>query len=215
MPGPTTYPDPVAHYLTFLVFAILLALAPGPDTFITLRVTVAGGRQRGLWTVAGIVLANVVLGILAATGLGAVIQNAHTVFTVLRWVGVCYLAWLGLQAVWAGVRGDGAGWQSEGGGRLAPHAAMRQGFVSTFTNPKALAFYLAVLPPFVSKDAGLAELLAYALTLAVLGAIYLVSITLLAHGAMSLIRREGVRRGIDAGVGVIMLGFAAALALDN
>lgn len=180
----------MSSYLTFLVFAILLALAPGPDTFITLRVTVAGGRRRGLWTVAGIIAANVVLGVL-------------------------YLAWLGLQAVWAGLRGDGDGWRAGSGTRMAPHAAMRQGFISTFTNPKALAFYLAVLPPFVSTDAGFAELMAYALTLAVLGGLYLVTITLVAHGAMRFIRQDRVRRGIDAGVGVVMLGFAAALALDN
>jgi threonine/homoserine/homoserine lactone efflux protein len=205
----------VSTYFTFLVFAIMLALAPGPDTFITLRVTVAGGKQRGLWTVGGIITANVVLGILAATGLGAVITNAHTLFLVLRCVGVVYLAWLGLQAVMAGIRGGGDGWQAAGSTRMAPHAAMRQGFVSTFTNPKALAFYLAVLPPFVSKDATFAELMAYALTLAVLGGLYLLTITLVAHKAMTFIKRDGVRRAIDGTVGAIMLGFAAALALDN
>jgi threonine/homoserine/homoserine lactone efflux protein len=205
----------VSTYFTFLVFAIMLALAPGPDTFITLRVTVAGGKQRGLWTVGGIITANVVLGILAATGLGAVITNAHTLFLVLRCVGVVYLAWLGLQAVMAGIRGGGDGWQAAGSTRMAPHAAMRQGFVSTFTNPKALAFYLAVLPPFVSKDATFAELMAYALTLAVLGGLDLLTITLVAHKAMTFIKRDGVRRAIDGTVGAIMLGFAAALALDN
>jgi threonine/homoserine/homoserine lactone efflux protein len=205
----------VSTYFTFLVFAIMLALAPGPDTFITLRVTVVGGKQRGLWTVGGIITANVVLGILAATGLGAVITNAHTLFLVLRCVGVVYLAWLGLQAVMAGIRGGGDGWQAAGSTRMAPHAAMRQGFVSTFTNPKALAFYLAVLPPFVSKDATFAELMAYALTLAVLGGLYLLTITLVAHKAMTFIKRDGVRRAIDGTVGAIMLGFAAALALDN
>lgn len=205
----------MSSYFTFLVFAILIALAPGPDTFITLRVTVAGGKQRGLWTVAGIIGANIVLGVLAATGLGAVITNAHTLFLVLRCVGVAYLAWLGLQAVLAGIRGGGDGWRAGGSARMAPHAAMRQGFISTFTNPKALAFYLAVLPPFVSRHASIAELMAYALTLAVLGALYLVTLTLGADKAMRFIKRDGVRRAIDGTVGAIMLGFAAALALDN
>ena len=205
----------MSNYLTFLVFAILIALAPGPDTFITLRVTVAGGRHRGLWTVAGIISANVVLGVLAATGLGAMITRAHTLFLALRVVGVVYLAWLGLQAVVGAIRGGAGGWQSAGSGRLAAHHAMRQGFISTFTNPKALAFYLAVLPPFVGRHPSLGTLLAYALTLAVLGAIYLVTITLVADRAMGVIKRESVRRWIDGTVGTIMIGFAAALALDN
>jgi threonine/homoserine/homoserine lactone efflux protein len=92
---------------------------------------------------------------------------------------------------------------------------MRQGFISTFTNPKALAFYLAVLPPFVGSHASIGELMAYALTLAVLGSIYLVSLTLIADKAMTFIKRDAVRRWIDGTVGVIMLGFAGALALDN
>lgn len=202
-------------YLRFLVFAILIALAPGPDTFITLRVTVAGGRARGLWTVTGIIVANVVLGLLAATGLGAVIASSKHVFEALRWIGALYLAWLGLQAVRAALRGDAGAWQTGGAMTVRPIVAMRQGFLSTFTNPKALAFYVAVLPPFVSPNAGFGELMLFALTLAVLGTIYLVSLTFAADKAMALIRRATVRRAIDGGVGTIMIGFATVLATEN
>jgi threonine/homoserine/homoserine lactone efflux protein len=205
----------VSNYLTFVVFAILLALAPGPDTFVTLRVTVAGGKPRGLWTVAGIIAANIVLGTLAASGLGAVIASSKPVFEGLRWIGVVYLGWLGLQAIIAAFRSDSSAWQQAAGGRVRPVAAMRQGFISTFTNPKALAFYVAILPPFVSPNATFIELMAYALTLAFFGCIYLTAIVFLAHGAMRLIRRDGVRRGIEGGVGAVMIGFAAALAIDT
>ena len=205
----------MSNYLTFVVFAILLALAPGPDTFICLRVTVAGGKPRGLWTVAGIIAANIVLGTLAASGLGAVIASSKPVFEALRWIGVAYLGWLGLQALMAAFRSDASAWQQAGGGRVRPVAAMRQGFISTFTNPKALAFYVAILPPFVSPDATFLQLMAYALTLAFFGLIYLTAIVFLAHGAMRLIRRDRVRRGIEGGVGAVMIGFAAALALEN
>lgn len=205
----------MSNYLTFVVFAILLALAPGPDTFITLRVTVAGGKPRGLWTVAGIILANIVLGTLAASGLGAVIASSRPVFEALRWIGVIYLGWLGLQAVAAAFRSDASAWEQGGVGRVRPWAAMRQGFLSTFTNPKALAFYVAILPPFVSPNATFLELMAYALTLAFFGLIYLTAIVFAAHGAMRLIRRDRVRRGIEGGVGVVMIGFAAALAVQD
>ncbi|BBH16274.1 lysine transporter LysE [Nocardioides baekrokdamisoli] len=205
----------MSNYLTFVVFAILLALAPGPDTFITLRVTVAGGKPRGLWTVTGIIVANVVLGTLAASGLGAVIASSKPVFDALRWIGVVYLGWLGLQAVISAFRSDTSAWQQAGGGHVRPMAAMRQGFLSTFTNPKALAFYVAILPPFVSPHATFVELMAYALTLAFFGTIYLTAIVFAAHGAMRLIRRDRVRRGIEGGVGLVMIGFAAALAVQD
>lgn len=205
----------MSNFATFVVFAILLALAPGPDTFITLRVTVAGGKLRGLWTVAGIIVANVVLGTLAASGLGAVIASSRPVFEALRWIGVAYLGWLGVQAVIAAFRSDATAWQQAGGGQVRPVAAMRQGFLSTFTNPKALAFYVAILPPFVSPHATFVELMAYALTLAFFGLIYLTAIVFAAHSAMRLIRRDRVRRAIEGGVGLVMIGFAAALAVQD
>ena len=78
-----------------------------------------------------------------------------------------------------------------------------------------VAFYVAILPPFVSPNATFPELMAYALTLAFFGCIYLTTIVFLAHGAMRLIRRDRVRRGIEGGVGAVMIGFAVALAVQD
>jgi threonine/homoserine/homoserine lactone efflux protein len=210
-----TYGRAVAHYLTFLAFATLLAIAPGPDTFFTLRMTVAGGRIRGLWTVFGIIAANVLLGVLAASGLGALITQSHRVFDVLRWVGVLYLAYLGISAIIAASRGSESAWTPGAAGTVRPTTAIRQGFLCTMSNPKVMVFYVAVLPPFVSPDAGIPVFMAYALTLAAIGVVVLLAVVFAASTARRLIQRAAFRRGIDGGVGVVMLGFAAALALDN
>lgn len=55
------YPAPESQYLSFVSFATVIAVAPGPDTFVTLRQSVIGGRAAGLWTVLGITVANAVL----------------------------------------------------------------------------------------------------------------------------------------------------------
>lgn len=203
------------HYLAFVAFAALLAIAPGPDTFIVLRNAVAGGRGRGLCAIGGVTVANVLQGLLVATGLSAVLTRSHEVFTVVRWAGVAYLAYLGISAILAARRKGDDAWSSAGAARGSWWSAARQGFLSNITNPKVLAFNLAVLPQFAGPHAGFAELMGLALTLTALGLLDQVIVVLCATAAVGLIRRSAVRRGIEAATGVVMLGFAVALASEG
>ena len=205
----------MTEYVTFVAFAALLAVAPGPDSFLTLRATVAGGRRRGLITAAGITTAGAIQGLLAATGLGAVLLHAEPVFLAIRWAGVAYLTWLGVSAIRDALRRDGSVWKvGAGGATVSGRRAFRQGFVCNITNPKVLAFNLAVLPQFVGDDPGVPVLLAYALTLVGIGAVVLVTLVQLGSLATDRLTRPAFRRSVDGATGVVMLGFATALAVE-
>ncbi|WP_229052795.1 LysE family translocator [Aeromicrobium sp. Leaf350] len=202
-------------YLSFLLFATVLAAAPGPDTFLTLRASVVGGRRRGLMTMAGITVAGAIQGVLAATGLGAVLAASEPVFLTIRWAGVLYLTWLGVNALRDAFRRDGSVWAVGGTGPKVSHrASFRQGFVCNLTNPKVLAFNIAVLPQFVGEGQGLPALLAYAMTLVVVGTVVLLTVVQLGSVAARHLTRPRVRRGVDGTTGVVMLGFATALAVE-
>lgn len=202
-------------YLSFALFAALLAIAPGPDSFLTLRASVVGGRRRGLYTAAGITVAGAIQGILAATGLGAALAHAEPVFVTIRWAGVAYLTWLGVSALRDAFARDGRVWEIGGrSGSVTGRAAFRQGFVCNITNPKVLAFNLAVLPQFVGEGQGIAALLAYALTLVAIGTLVLLTIVWAAGAASRVLTRPRVRRSVDGTTGAVMIGFAAALAAE-
>ncbi|GAA1745776.1 LysE family translocator [Aeromicrobium alkaliterrae] len=202
-------------YLSFLLFATVLAAAPGPDTFLTLRASVVGGRRRGLLTMAGITLAGAIQGVLAAAGLGAVLAHSEPVFLTIRWAGVLYLTWLGVNALRDALRRDGSVWAVAGDGpRVSGRAAFRQGFLCNLTNPKVLAFNIAVLPQFVGQGQGVPALLAYAMTLVVVGSVVLLTVVQLGSVAARHLTRPRVRRGVDGTTGLVMLGFATALAVE-
>ena len=203
------------HYLTFVAFAGLVALAPGPDTFVVLRGSVVGGRARGLWTTGGVCSANLLQGLAVATGLSALLTSSAHVFTAVRWAGVLYLAYLGLGAIRSALRGHEGAWTLGATGRAGHWSAARQGFLSNITNPKVLAFNLAVLPQFAGPHAGFLELMGLAATLTLLGLLDQLAVVLGASAVAGLIRRSGVRRAIESVTGVVMLGFAGALATDG
>ena len=205
-----------AGYATFLLFAAVLVLVPGPDFAVVVRNTLAGGRARGRWSAFGVASAAAVQGAAAAAGLGALVLRIEPLFQAIRWVGIGYLVFLAVQALRSAVRGeypplDGGG----AAGRGAAWAGWRQGFLSNITNPKVLVFYLAVLPQFLSPGAGLGLLLGYALSHAALGMLYLTGLTLLMARARRVLARRRVRRSLDAATGLALLGFGARLATER
>jgi len=199
-------------YGSFLAFAAVLVLIPGPDFAVVTKNTLAGGRRGGSWSAVGVCTSNSVQGIAAVAGLGAVIVRIEPLFQAIRWAGIGYLLFLAVQAFRSAVRGryDELAAPNEGN----QLRGWRQGFLSNITNPKVLVFYLAVLPAFLGAHAPLWTLLVFASTHAAIGLVYLSGLVLGVHRARAWLARRTVRRSLDAATGVALLGFSARLALD-
>ena len=207
----------MTQYLSFVALATVLAIAPGPDSLLTLRSTLIGGRRRGGWTAVGILVANIVQGVLAASGLGAILVHAETVFRIIKWGGAAYLAYLGylaIRAAWR-MRSADSAVETTLPIRRGPWSAARQGFLCNITNPKVLAFNIAVLPQFVGAHASVATLLAYALTLTAVGSVVLVGLVAVAGLASRVLQKVTVRRSIEGATGAVMIGFAGALVAES
>lgn len=197
-------------YASFLGFAVVLVLLPGPDFAVVTKNALAGGRRRGLACALGVACSNATQGVLAAAGLGVVIVRIEPLFETIKWAGIAYLVYLAVGALRSAIRGEydqavtsgrGTGWW--------------QGYLSNITNPKVLVFYLAVLPQFLGPDSPVFALLVYALSHAALSLSYLtVLVTFLAKARAVLMRRR-VRRALDAATGTALLSFGARLALDR
>jgi threonine/homoserine/homoserine lactone efflux protein len=207
-----------AAYGAFLAFAIVLVLVPGPDFAVVTKNTLAAGRWRGGWAAAGVACSNAVQGAAAAAGLGALIVRMQPLFEAVKWAGAAYLVYLGVQSLRSAARGQYPPLDATGGASRTGDAALagwRQGFLSNITNPKVLVFYLAVLPQFLPAGAGLAVLLAFALSHALLSLGYLLLLTLALQRARLLLERRRVRRTLDAATGAVLLGFSVRLVAEQ
>jgi threonine/homoserine/homoserine lactone efflux protein len=205
-----------SSYGSFLLFAVVLVLIPGPDFAVVTKNTLAAGRRRGAWSAGGVATSNAVQGAAAATGLGAVIAGVRPLFEAIRWAGVAYLAFLGAQALRSAVRGRYSPLEGDGAGTtmVALHG-WRQGFLSNITNPKVLVFYVAVLPQFLDGGTAVPVLFVFALSHAVLSLLYLLLLTTFLDRARAVLTRRRVRRGLDAVTGTALLGFSARLAAEH
>jgi threonine/homoserine/homoserine lactone efflux protein len=197
-------------YGTFVVFAVLLVIAPGPDMAVVLKNALLGGRRRGWLAALGVVSSSAVQGTAAALGLGVLIVRSQWLFQTIRWAGVAYLGYLGIGALVSACRGRYA--EQRGG---AAFRGWRQGFLSNITNPKVLVFYLSVLPQFIQPGhSSLPYTLGLAYTHAAIGLVWLALLVAAFHRMRDWIRRRPVRRALDALTGTALLGFGARLATE-
>lgn len=123
-----------------------------------------------------------------------------------------------MQAVRSAIRREYAPLDEVGEAQRAGGVAFggwRQGFLPNITNPKVLVFYLTVLPQFLPPGAGILVVLVFALSHALLGLVYLLTLTVTLHRARRLLARHPVRRGLDAATGAVLLGFSARLATEQ
>jgi threonine/homoserine/homoserine lactone efflux protein len=143
---------PLENLLAFTVAALVLIVIPGPSVLFTIGRALALGRMGGLLSVLGNALGLLPVVGLVALGVGGIVARSVVLFTIVKVAGALYLMYLGVQAIRHRRRSAEAAISG-----AAPRSAWRQlgeGFVVGVTNPKTIAFFVAVLPQFVDLQAG-------------------------------------------------------------
>ncbi|MFK8252568.1 LysE family translocator [Ancylobacter terrae] len=200
-------------FIGLLVFAGALALAaasPGPSVVAVVARTLARGSEGAVPLVAGIILGDMVWLAAAALGLAALAAALGSLFIVVRLAAAAYLAYLAFRL-----------WTAPAD---APHAAtIREpgsaaglfltGLGMTLGNPKAMAFYLALLPSIIDLDRltalGFAELCV--VITAVLAGVF-AAYVVLAGRARRMVASQRAVRWINRACGTAMAGAAVVVA---
>jgi threonine/homoserine/homoserine lactone efflux protein len=137
----------------FMAAALVLNATPGVDLLLTVTRTAQGGARAGALAALGIAAGCALHALAAAFGLAALLAWSATAFTVIKWAGAAYLAWLGfglLRQAWRGVAPRSS---AKGAASVAPRASaladFRRGLLTNLLNPKVALFMLAFLPQFI------------------------------------------------------------------
>lgn len=196
----------VQQLLPFLAVVAMITVTPGPDTALVVRNTLRGRLRDGVLTALGCSFGLLVWGVAAALGLATLMSTSASLFGVLRILGGAYLIWLGLRILWstrhgAEAQAASAQLQPEGGRPLL------EGLLTDLLNPKAAAFFTALLPQFVtSTDRVLTTTLLLAAIAAVAAFIGFVAYAALAARARAALGRASLRRWLDRATGMVLLG---------
>jgi len=202
--------------VSFVLAAGLLTIAPGLDSALVLRTAATEGGARAAHAGLGIFAGCLIWGGVVALGLGALLAASEFAFATLKWAGVTYLFWLGLQLICQprtelppatdlaplGARG-GLGW-------------FWKGMLQNLLNPKVGVFYVSFLPQFVPSTVSTAV---YTFLLAaihgILGLAWFAALILTTRPLVRVLRRPSTLKMMDRLTGGVFMAFGAKLALSS
>lgn len=204
--------------LAFLGVAVLVIVTPGPDTALTIRNTLLGGRRGGIATALGVVTGQAVWALATSVGLVALLLASEPAFAVVRLAGAAYLVFLGMQSLLAAFRPHTRSAATSVGPprRLPAHVAVRQGLVSNLGNPKMAAFFPSLLPQFApAGEPAFLPLLLLGLVFCALTFLWLSAYATVIARAGDLFRRPRVRRGMEGVTGAVLVALGLRLAAEQ
>ena len=142
----------VETWLAYVTTVLILMSTPGPSHLLMLSNSLGNGFRRALATAAGDLSANVIQMIVAAVGLATLIRSSRDTFIYIKWAGVSYLVYLGISMIRR--RFDPS--LAVGSERRSARSLYWQGFMTSAANPKAIIFFAALFPQFVTPGFGTA-----------------------------------------------------------
>ena len=196
----------------FLAVALVVICTPGPDTALTVRNSLLGTRRAGIFTALGVSTGQLVWTFAASIGIAALLVASEPAFQALKLVGAAYLIWLGVQTLWSVVRRRSPARASEPRRAVLARQAWRQGVLSNLGNPKSAAFFTSLLPQFGDS---FVVLLALGLLYSALTLTWLSGYAVAVARAGEVLRRDRVRRALDAVTGAVLIAFGIRLATER
>jgi threonine/homoserine/homoserine lactone efflux protein len=199
----------------FFALELTLCLIPGPAVLFTVATTLRRGGRHGCAAIAGIVAGNTTYFVLSGAGVAALLLASYDAFAVVKYGGVAYLAYLGLRALFTKPRALELADRSTAAADPDRARAFRGALVTQLANPKAIVFFVAVLPQFIDPHGNVP------LQIAALAFVSVVAETLVLSSYVALaerIRRSRsavrARLWIERAGGAILIAIAARIARE-
>lgn len=153
-----------SNFVVFIGALSVAAFSPGPGLAALIATVLANGARKAVWFCVGLIMGDLAWLALSLSGLALIAQQIPVVFIFIKWAGVFYLLYLAVKIWRSPAKATQIQARSKEKNAIARILA---GFSITMGNPKAMLFYLALLPSIVSPQS-LSMSMAFVLAIAVI-----------------------------------------------
>jgi RhtB (resistance to homoserine/threonine) family protein len=206
-----------ARFGAWLAVSAVLIVTPGPDTALVIRNALRSGARAASLTALGVGVGSLAWAVAAALGVGLVLERSATAFTVLKLAGAAYLIYLGLRSILGDSREGPA--RPTPSSRPAPalgdRGAVGQGILNNLLNPKAGAFFVTILPQFVTPAEVPSRLVLMMVAYEVMVVGWLVAYGVVVSRARRRLVGSRMQRWMERATGAVLLALGVRLALER
>lgn len=191
----------------FIIFAID-SIAPGPAVAMVMSRSASDGLGKTIPFIAGLVVGDLLLFLMALLGLVALVKTLGPLFVVIKWLGVAYLVYLAYK-MWFSkpVKLNSAAEKNHGLNDFLLAIILPLG------NPKAVGFYVALLPAFMDvKQLSIATAINFGLVIVIVWSSVLAGYALIADQGRKRLKPGTAMKWLNRGSAGAMLGAAGTIA---
>lgn len=153
-------------WLAFLLASFIMLVVPGPTILVVMNCVLQHGKKSILPSIAGVAVGDTIAISLSLVGISGLLFILAEFFTLLKWLGAIYLAYLGIMMI------KKAQHHRENNDIIPYQQLFRQNFLVTVLNPKSIIFFIAFLPQFiVTHQPIMPQFIVMMLTFVILGSL--------------------------------------------
>ena len=207
---------PFQSWLMYLTLVLVATATPGPAVLFIMTNSALHGWRKAAFAALGNIFGLFCLGIIAVTGLGAILKTSTMIFTAVKYAGAVYLIYLGIKLILQ----NNLDFNANNNQALSANVSSLKIFVQAFSvavsNPKAIVFLTALFPQFVNMNAALVPQFSMLIaTLMLFSFSFLMFYAVLAHSAKNWLTKPNRIKAVNRTSGSIFIGFGILLATSS
>lgn len=200
----------------YLILVVIATSTPGPAVLFITTKSLLHGWRKSVFAALGNIVGLLLLGIIAMTGLGAILKTSEVVFHFIRYAGAAYLVFLGIKLLCQ----NNINKQSLNSLSPSAHVPSNKLFLQALgiavSNPKAIVFLTALLPQFMVVDQPIFMQFVLLISILMLFSFsFLMLYSALASQAKGWLTKPGRVRAVNRTSGSIFVGFGILLAISS
>ncbi len=203
--------DYLPAILSVALIHFLAVASPGPDFIMILRNSLVFSRRSGVYAAIGLGLGICVHVAYSLAGIALIISQSVVLFNVIKLLGAAYLIYIGIKSLQAKQRNSNID-VSHSKGDLTKSEAIRTGFITNATNPKATLFFLSLFTLVIEPSTPLGIKLIMGFEMAIVTSLWFSFIAVLASHRVIRTRITSVQHYIERVMGGILILFGVKLA---
>ena len=204
----------LTEFLTVVTVHLLAVMSPGPDFMMVTRNTLIYSRRAGIYSSLGLGLGIGVHIAYSLLGIGLIISKSILLFNIMKYVGAAYLFYIGYQSLVAKASHlhlAGKGKKKD----MEKLEAVKIGFITNVTNPKATLFFLALFTQVISPTTPILVQLLYGIEMMVATALWFIIVSYIFSHHVIKSRFERVQLAAERVMGIVLIGLGIKLALSS
>ena len=196
-------------WIAYVIAYAVISIIPGPSVLMVIGQALSRGKRAAMACIFGDLIGGLCVMTASYLGLGLILASSAFAFAVMKWLGVAYMAYLGLSQIVAARRISDIALPKE----AASKGSFGAGFLTGVLNPKAIMFYMAFLAQFIDPAAAqLPQFLILMLSSTVVVALVLGAYALMAAQISDYLKGAKAQKRMGYAGGTFLLGGSAMMA---